>query len=706
MINITKAILRVLIRLLFRLQIEGLHNLDFSRRLILMPNHVSLIDGLLLALYVPDGVTFVVNTEIGKRFALPLKLVPHILIDPLNPYSIRRMVRLVSSGTPLVIFPEGRVSTTGGFMKVYPGVAYIALKTEADLYPVAIDGTERSKFSYLNDKWKTRWFPRLRIRIGTAFQLEGDKQMSMRRQKEAAADRIYRRLQEELLALRLKPQVNLFNELWQTARTNALQMEVAEDLTQRITYRKLLIGVYALSRKLQAKLQSQDTVAVLLPNAIGHVVTLFALFYQGKTPAILNFSAGKQSLLDACETAPVRTILTSRAFIAKGKLEPLVEALSVKADVIYLEDIRASVGTRVKAAAMLDYFRRRKSAKDGGEVILFTSGSENKPKGVVLTHANLYANILQARCAMDFTSQDKLLNALPMFHSFGLTAGTLLPLLTGLKLYLYPSPLHYRVIPELIYERSATILLGTSTFLAAYGKHAHPYDMYRIRYAVAGGEKLKDEVRALWQEKFGIRLLEGYGTTETAPILSLNTPLFNQKGTVGRFLPGVRYRIDPVEGIAEGGSLFVQGPNVMKGYLIHGQGFVPCGDWYDCGDVVQVDKGGFVTIHSRLKRFAKIGGEMVSLNLTEEVALRSYPDAQLAAISLPDARKGERIVLYHNAPDLTVGLLKQMFAQRGYSPMIAPSYVHYLEKLPLLGSGKTDYVTLKMNALSTMDKGD
>ncbi|WP_051621049.1 AMP-binding protein [Paenibacillus sp. UNC451MF] len=701
------AILKIVFRLCFKFKISGLHKLDFSQPTILMPNHVSLLDAILLAAYLPEEAAFVVNTKIAKRFRLVLKLRRHITVNPLNPYSVRTMVKTVQSGVPLVLFPEGRITTTSGLMKIYTGISYIALKTGAQLVPIAINGAERSKLSYIGRKIKTVWFPVIDIQIGDAFVIEPQPNVSMKRQKEQAADTILLALQEQLLQSRLKPQVNLFDELLLQASLHGKRRIICEDLSQRMTYGKLITASHIFARMLRPVLKEQPTVGVLLPNSIGHAIALFALFRLGITPAMMNFSAGQQSLLDACETAGLETIVTSRQFIAAAKLEQTANALAAKCRLIYLEDVKASVGWSDQLAGLLDQMTGKKAVTGSRDVILFTSGSESKPKGVVLGHEQLYANIQQAKTAFDFNSSDTLFNALPMFHSFGLTVGTLLPLLTGVPVILYPSPLHYRAIPEIVYDRNATIMFGTSTFLAGYGRAAHPYDFHSVRYVVAGAEKLKDEVRELWSRKFGIRILEGYGTTEAAPVISINSPLAYKQGTVGRILPGLRYKVEPVAGIESGGSLHIQGPNIMKGYLIHGKGFIPCPEWYDCGDIVELDAQGFMTIQARLKRFAKIGGEMISLQLVEEVAAACFadPSLTLAAVSAADGRKGERIVLYLTKTGYNLQELKTYMAAKGYSPLLHPSRLETIDKLPLLGSGKTDYVALKKYTDSVTQKG-
>ncbi|GAA4719942.1 AMP-binding protein [Brevibacillus fulvus] len=694
-----RIILKWLFTLCFRLRIEGLRKLDFSRPHILIPNHVSLLDAVLLALYLPKNVTFVVNTEIAQRFSFVIRLCKHITVDPFNPYSVRQMIRVINKGESLVIFPEGRITTTGGLMKIYSGVAYLAMRTGVVLYPVILQGLERSKLSYLRGKIRTVWFPQVTITVGDPFPLPKQPGISMKVQKAAASDFILRTLQKEWFASRAKNEVNLFNEVLHAAAIHGSRVAIAKDPTGSLTYRRLLLGSYLLADLLNRKCPDQQTVGLFLPSSNGHLVALLALFRLNVTPAILNFSLGVQTLLDCCKTAGIKTILTSRTFIAKGKLEPMLAAfIEQKIQIIYLEDVKASAGFGDAVRAYFRYLRKQRASVSDKELVLFTSGSESKPKGVVLSHANLFCNVQQARSVIDLTAKDKILNALPLFHSFGLTAGTFLPVILGVPVYFYPSPLHYKVIAELCYDRNATIIFGTSTFLAGYGKAAHPFSFYSMRYVFAGAEKLRPEVRQLWMEKFGIRILEGYGTTETAPILSLNTPLQNKAGSVGRLLPGIDYRLKPVEGIAEGGELLVKGPNVMKGYLLHNQDFQPVGEWYATGDLVEVDQDGFITIKSRLKRFAKIGGEMVSLNLVEELASQCFDHPGFAAVSIAHARKGEQILLFTNDATVSLGAIRDRFREKQVSPLLIPSALHFMPEFPLLGTGKTDYVTLQQIA--------
>jgi acyl-[acyl-carrier-protein]-phospholipid O-acyltransferase/long-chain-fatty-acid--[acyl-carrier-protein] ligase len=408
----------------------------------------------------------------------------------------------------------------------------------------------------------------------------------------------------------------------------------------------------------------------------------------------------------AVDAAEVRTIVTSRAFVEQAKLADKLGGLT-GVQLVYLEDVRERIGLADKLWLMgyAIHFPRAfelPASPEDAAVVLFTSGSEGKPKGVVLPHRAILANVAQIRSVIDFSVYDKVLNALPIFHSFGLTAGALLPVLSGASLFLYPSPLHYRVIPELAYDRGCTILFGTSTFLANYAKFANPYDFYRLRYVVAGAEKLSEAVRSQWFEKFGLRIFEGYGATETAPVLAVNTPMAYKTGTVGNLLPGVEHKLLPVPGIERGGILHVRGPNVMAGYLKADKPGVlqaPVSEagegWYETGDVVELDEDGFVRIVGRVKRFAKIAGEMVSLEVVEKLATATSPAAPHAASSQPDPAKGEALVLFTTDGDLTRELLAAKAREIGVPELAVPRKIHRVEALPLLGTGKVDYVTLK-----------
>ncbi|WP_312518324.1 AMP-binding protein [Anaerospora sp.] len=689
-----RTIIRVLFQVLFKTKVIGQARFQFSGPSIIMPNHVSFLDAIFLYAYLPREVCFVVNTTIAVKFAFLLKWVNHIAVDPLNPYSLKKIASIIKAGQPIVLFPEGRITTTGTLMKIYSGIGFIAIKTGALIQPVIFLGLERSLLSRLSGI-KREWFPEVSIYVAERMQLVAAPGKSFRLQKKEISDRILALLQLTMFQARQQDEcTNLFDKLLDAGRIHGMGKNIVEDIGGHINYRQVIINSFALGTTLRPQLEDDSPVGVLLPNSIGHLVTLFSLFAMGKIPAVLNFSAGTENNEDCAKTAGVKVVLTSREFIAKGHFEELEGRLSSQFKLIYLEDCKQQITLNNKIQALFNYLVRQKAISDGA-IILFTSGSESKPKGVVLKHCNILANINQIGSVIDFTSRDKMLNVLPMFHSFGLTAGTLLPILNGVEVFLYPTPLHFKVIPEIAYDRNITLLLGTPTFLHGYAKQAHHYDFYSMRYVLAGGEKLNDEVRKLWQEKFGLRIFEGYGTTETSPVLSLNTPMFTKAGTVGKFLPAIEWRLEKIQGIEEGGTLLVKGPNIMAGYLLPEQGFVPAPEWYDCGDVISLDEADFISIRSRVKRFAKISGEMVSLDAVEKTAESCFGINSNAAINLPDVKRGERIILYTTYQKATKQLLRDFIAQTRQSMLAMPAEIIVVDKLPLLGSGKTDYVTLK-----------
>ena len=693
-----------LIRILFRLKIDHRERLVFDGPTIIMPNHVSFLDALLLYLMLPPSVWFVVNTEIAARpwVALALRFCNHVKIDNRNPYSLRTIINVVRDGNPVVLFPEGRISNTGGLMKMYTGAALIAWKTSARVYPVILRGPEYSFFSRITDKVIPRWLPQIRIFIGEPSVLVTETELGFRVQKAAITDKLLSLMQDTMFLARRQEyaQLDFFARLQLAAKTHGGSKPIVRDLNRAVNYRALITGVHVMAGKLRPTFATnENTVGVLLPNAVAHVVVLFALFRLGKTPAIMNFSTGLRNVLDSADTAGIKTVLTSRAFVEKANLGELVGQLATTNQVVFLEDLAKTISLLDKLNGLYRYFRRQPGAATAdSRLILFTSGTEGRPKGVVLSHQAILANIDQASSVIDYSPADRMLNALPMFHSFGLMAGTMLPILGGIELFLYPSPLHFRIVPEVAYDFNATLMLGTPTFLAGYGKVAHPYDFHRLRYLLAGGEKLRQPVRDLWLDKFGIRILEGYGVTETGPVLCLNTPLSARTGTVGKFLPGIEWRLDPVPGIDSGGNLVVRGPNLMEGYLLYEQGFRPVDGWYATGDVVSVDSAGYASIQARLKRFAKIAGEMINLQLVEEAASACFSTGLHAAVAAADGRKGERVVLFTTNSQTTRDVLREYFLQAGHSVLYVPSRIVSIAAMPLLGTGKPDYLGLQKQA--------
>jgi acyl-[acyl-carrier-protein]-phospholipid O-acyltransferase/long-chain-fatty-acid--[acyl-carrier-protein] ligase len=545
---------------------------------------------------------------------------------------------------------------------------------------------------------RRRWFPKVRVTVLEPVKLAVDPALKGRARRQAAGAALYG-IMSDLVFRTTSTDRTVFEALLQAADEHGRGRIAVEDpVTGTLSYRKLLLGATVLGDKLMRYAPEGRAVGLMLPNANGAVVTFFGLLSAGRVPAMINFTAGATNILAACRAAQVTTILTSRVFVEKGRLDNMVAAIAKEVSIVYLEDVRPTITLLDKIRGLMRAGAPLVPRKaDDWAAIMFTSGSEGTPKGVVLSHRNMLANAAQARARIDFGREDKVFNVLPVFHSFGLTVGMVLPLVCGVRLYLYPSPLHYRTVPELIYGVNATVMFGTDTFLAGYARSAHPYDFRSLRYIIAGAEPVKESTRRVYLEKFGLRILEGYGVTETAPALALNTPMFNKFGAVGRILPGMEARLQKVEGVEEGGRLVVRGPNVMVGYLKADKPGVlepPPDGWHDTGDIVTIDDKGFVTIRGRAKRFAKVGGEMISLAAVETLAGDLWPEHVCAVLAVPDARKGERLILATQKKDATRSEFMTFAKQQHAADLMIPSEVMIFDKLPLLGSGKVDLVSL------------
>jgi acyl-[acyl-carrier-protein]-phospholipid O-acyltransferase/long-chain-fatty-acid--[acyl-carrier-protein] ligase len=499
-----------------------------------------------------------------------------------------------------------------------------------------------------------------------------------------------------------KAQSSVFDALIAAARKYGAKKPILEDQERNpLSYTDVLRASFALGRKLAAFTRRGERVGVMLPSSVGGMVTFFALHAFGRVPTMLNFTAGVRNLKAACELAGVRTVLTSHRFVEQGRLHDLIDALESKAKVVYLEDVRQTVGLADKlfaaaAGALPSQFRVPLRPDEPG-VILFTSGSFGAPRGVVLTHANLVANAYQIAEHIPLDPDWVFFNPLPIFHCFGLTGGALLPIFTGMKAFQYPSPLHTKQIPSLIKDTRASVLLATDTFVNQYARAAQPDELSGLTFVVCGAEKVRDETHNLIAEKFGpIPLLEGYGATEASPVIAVNTPTDNRRGTVGGLLPGMETRLEPVEGIPGGGKLLVRGPNIMAGYLRPDGGIDPPeGGWHDTGDVVSITDDGWIKILGRVKRFAKVGGEMVSLTAAEDLASAVWPDCRHAVVSMPDPKKGERLVLVTDRRDAEVAPLLGHAQRIGAPELAVPRKIIRVPEIPVLGTGKTDYVALQ-----------
>jgi acyl-[acyl-carrier-protein]-phospholipid O-acyltransferase/long-chain-fatty-acid--[acyl-carrier-protein] ligase len=577
--------------------------------------------------------------------------------------------------------------------------------------PTHIDGAGRSYFGRLSGIYPLKLFPKITITVLSSRKIAMPDLPSSKERRRRAGEIMRRILLNMQVAT--QPPRTLFQAFLEARSAFGNGYKLVEDIRlEEESYGTLLRMSLGLSRLLVPLTKPDEMVGVLMPNAAATLGLLLGLSAARRVPAMLNYTAGVDGVKSACTAANIRKIVASRAFIEKARLEALVAGLT-GLEVIYLEDLKARLSFLDKlwivVAQRFPSVATVAQHPNDPAVVLFTSGSEGKPKGVVHSHISLLSNIAQIRSIADFTPLDKFMVALPLFHSFGLACGAIMPLVSGCKVFLYPSPLHYRIIPELVYDRNCTVLFGTSTFLANYGKYAHPYDFGRLRYVVAGAEKLTDEVRQAWLDKFGIRILEGYGVTECAPVVAVNVPMACRIGTVGQLVPCMEYSLEAITGIEQGGALHVKGPNVMKGYLLYDKpgvlqppNSIGAG-WYATGDIVEIDRDDFVHIRGRVKRFAKIAGEMISLEVVERIAAHAAPGLMHAASSRPDSAKGEAIVLFTTDASLRRERLSAAAKTLQAPELAVPRDIRIVDEIPLLGTGKTDYLRLKEWAAKAVD---
>ncbi len=693
---------------------------NMPRKGVYVANHVSFFDPVLLFAFLPGDPVFALNGHLyrNRLIRFLMRTADVMPFNPIEPGDIKELIAKVDGGRLCVIFAEGRVTESGGLMKIYEAPGLVADKSGAPLIPVWIEGPQYGYFSKTKGKLPHRPLPKVRVIVGRprSFKLKDE----LRRQRDHISNEVYMILREMSFEVRYNPDISLFAQLMKTAKIHAKKglfrrPKFVEDIQRKPqSYRDIVIKSFVLGKYLKRRTEPEEHVGLFLPNSVAALCSFFGLTAYDRIPVMLNFSVGAQNMVSMCKTAQVRIVVTSLAFVKTAKMEDAVKMMEeAGVKIIYLEKAAKEIGLWDKINAYLRYKIKRVPIKKGGNrkaVILFTSGSEGTPKAVVLSHANIISNIKQMSAIETINVTDTVFNALPMFHSFGLVVGTLFPLFEGSKLFLYPSPLHYRVVAEIVYEIGASIMFGTDTFFRGYGRIAHPFDFHNIRFMFGGAEAVKPDTRNIWMERLGIRVLEAYGATECSPVVSANNRIFNRFGSIGKLLPAIEYKIEPVPGIEKGGELVVRGPNIMMGYILPDNPgvLVPLeGGWYHTGDVVEIDEIGFVYIRDRIKRFAKIGGEMVSLNAVHEMVCKAYEtdgEFQYGVVAIPHESKGEQIVLATNNRNVSQDGLHAYIRANAMSELFLPRIILYMEKLPVFATGKADNVTLKKIVLAETAK--
>ncbi|AMS43466.1 MULTISPECIES: AMP-binding protein [Aminobacter] len=708
-IRFRQALLYLPLKLIYRIEDRALIQArDAEAPVIYVISHQSRLEPALMLSLLPDQTLHILDDASAQAFWLEpwRELGRTIAFNAEHVFVSRRLVRVLRGKGRLAVYLPDTVEPDVKAFRLFRAVARIAMQADARIVPIFVSGARHLPFSLAPAERAPRhWFQRLRISalapmtMAELLQRAGYSQTT-------TANALFDRFAEARLA-GTDLDRGVFGAMVDAARRYGPSQPIVEDVVSgALSYRKLLVGARVLGSRFEAMSKQGEAVGILLPNANGVVLAMLGLISAGRVAAMINYTAGAANVASAVKTAAITTIVSSRAFVQKADLGDVVAAAEqAGAKIVWLEELRDSVTTQEKLTAALQWSRPL-APQDASKpaVILFTSGSEGTPKAVVLSHRNLVANAMQAEARISISPKDKLFNVLPVFHSFGLTGGTILPLLTGIRLFLYPSPLHYKIIPDVARKIRPTIMFGTDTFLAAYARTAEDGDFSSLRFVVAGAEPVRAETRRVWRSRFNAEIIEGFGLTEAAPVVAVNTATHGRDGTVGRLLPGMRMRLEEVEGVAEGGQLWLTGPNLMMGYMTSDRPgeLQPLDGWHDTGDIVSVDREGFITIKGRAKRFAKIAGEMVSLGAVEMLVQALWPEQRHAAVAVPDKRRGERIVLVTTAGNADAEALRLHGKQAGATELMVPHDIIKVHEIPVLGSGKTDYVAARRLALDQL----
>jgi acyl-[acyl-carrier-protein]-phospholipid O-acyltransferase/long-chain-fatty-acid--[acyl-carrier-protein] ligase len=693
-----KTFLKVLYRPAIKLEtLEGA--LETGERVILAPHHASYIDPVLFGLFAPGKPLVAISPSLArmKWFRFFKNCFDYVVIDQSDPMALKHIDHLWKKSSFLVLFPEPEPTTSGIMMKLSDTVIEAVERSGAWVVPARACNTQFTPFSRMGGRLVRVTAPKVTLLSGDAERVSGgggnsaDSRYTVRRRVEG--------MLADTMMLGIWDKKPIYDTLLEQRRLWGGKYVMAiEPDGSKIDWNGFITRIFLLQKIVEGLTKPDERIGIMLPNTLITLAAIIGAQHANREPAMINYSMGARSLKSACGTAAVGQIITSRKFVNEGKFQALVDSLSADGIIIrYLEDFVSglSIAQKLAIALRAHFAGATHDALKYAErtaVVLFTSGSEGTPKPVALSHLNIQANTAQVRTTLDFYSTDVLVDLMPMFHSFGLCTGTIMPLSSGMPIAFYPTPLHYKKIPQYSYEVRGTIILGTNAFLAGYAKNADPFDFFEARYVICGGDKLREGTSNLWLRKFGIQVMEGYGVTECSPVVGVNRLGRNVPGSIGLPLPCVRTSLRPVEGVESGGRLLIKGPNVMKGYIqADGSILPPPEDGYDTGDIVSIDDEGFITIRGRARRFAKIGGEMVSLAQVEEAVQEVWPDDTHAVVSIPDEGRGEIIVLLTERASPDREELRAALTSKGLPELALPKKIISTESIPRIGVGKIDY---------------
>lgn len=716
---------------LYRLQVVGRDHVPEHGGALLLPNHVSFVDGLLLLASVDRPIRFIVDRNYYEHplFNWLARIMGAIPISSKGSpkeilKSLRDAGRFLDEGELVCIFPEGQITRTGGMLSFRQGFERILKGRETPVIPVHLDRVWGSIFSFISNRFITKWPERIPYPVTISY---GSPMPSTTTATEAR--QVVQELGEAAWMYRKANRRPLHHTFIRAARRHPLRFAFADLTRPKVTCLESLIGAIALARALQPYWDKQHTVGILLPPSVGGVLVNLAATLSGRTTVNLNYTAGQSGMESAAKQSHLETIVTSQLFVEKANLE-LPEGIKI----IWIDEIRKTIRSadRIRALLLALFAPIAMLERSAGVIcrpqmddlatIIFSSGSTGEPKGVMLSHFSVDSNVEGVAQVFHVGPNDRLLGILPFFHSFGYLATIWLAVNHGVGVVYHPTPLDAGAIGELIHKKKVTILIATPTFLQLYLRRCTPDQFGSVRIVLTGAEKLPDRLAQAFEDKFGIRPIEGYGVTECSPVISVNCPDFraagfyqlaSRRGTVGQPLPGISVRIvdpDTFEFLSVGtaGMLLVKGPNVMQGYLgredLTAQSMRD--GWYITGDIAILDEDGFITITDRLSRFAKIGGEMVPHGKVEE-ALHEAANAEtqvLAVTSIPDEKKGEQLVVLHTLDEALIPNLLEKAAAIGLPNLFIPRKDAFIkvEQIPVLGTGKLDLRALKRVAMETL----